>query len=98
MEKVIRLNREVWPDFDDLEWKEELGKLGITLRFLGAAGIEIKYDSDQYEPGLVRPDSVELYDPKTKTLLLTYVENFGFIEFYRKGQEEPVVTIKIIDL
>lgn len=98
MEKVIRLNREILPDFDDLDWKKGLEKLGIKIKFLLSDGIEIRYDSDQYEPGLVRPDSVEFYDPKTKELLLSYVENFEDIEFYRGKEKEPIVSIKIIDI
>ena len=98
MEKVIRLNREVLPDFDDLEWREKLGRVGIKLKFLLSDGLEIRYDSDQYEPGLIRPDSVEFYDPKTKAFLLSYIENFGFIEFYLGRSEEPFVRIKILDI
>jgi len=98
MEKVIRLNREVLPDFDDLIWKEELKKLGIQIKFLLSDGVEIRYDSDQYDAGLIRPDSIEFYDPKTRSLILSYVENFGNIEFYRDQEEEPIVKIKIIDL
>ena len=98
MEKVIKLNREILPDFDDLDWKKDLEKLGIKIKFLLSDGIEIRYDSDQYEPGLVRPDSVEFYDPKTKELLLSYVENFENIEFYRGKEKEPIVSIKIIDI
>lgn len=98
MEKVIKLNREILPDFDDLDWKKDLEKLGIKIKFLLSDGIEIRYDSDQYEPGLVRPDSVEFYDPKTKELLLSYVENFENIEFYCGKEKEPIVSIKIIDV
>lgn len=97
MEKTIRLNREVWPDCDDLKWKDTLAKFGISLKFRFSDGIELGYPADILEPGLIRSDSVEFYDTKTKTLVLSYIENFGRIEFYRANEADPIVSIKILE-
>lgn len=97
MEKSIRLNRAIYPDFEDLEWKTKLENVGLKIRFLVDEGIELKYDDNKLEPYKKGEDSVEFYDPKTRRLMYSYVENFGYLEFYRGMESEPFVKIEIID-
>ena len=94
----IHLNREILPDFDDIVWKTELERFGIALEFLLSDGIIIEYDDEVYESRIIGQDGVEFYNTKDRSLALSYVENFGNIEFYQAHEEEPIIKIPIIDL
>ena len=96
--KEIKLNRSVWPDYEDIGWREKLNKLGLELKFLLDDGILLSYDSQKYEPTIIGQDGVDFYDPRTKSLVISYIENFGYIEFILRGEKEPIVRIPILDL
>ena len=94
---VIRLNREVLPDYDDLEWKKLLEPFGVSVKFLLSDGVEIRYP-ETLQPRKVGEDAVEFYDTKSLALVLTYIENFGYVEFYRGKETKPFLEIKILEL
>lgn len=95
--KEIRLNRSVLPDYDDINWRSQLKKLGLGINFLLDDGVILSYDSQQYEAVIIGQDGVDFYDPKTKSLVVSYVENFGYIEFIMYGEEEPFIKIPILE-
>jgi len=99
MEKAtVLLNRSVIPDYEDIKWRDELKKYGLSVNFLFDGGVQLIYDSDRYDARVIGQDSVEFYDTKTKTLAISYIENFGNIEFYIKSEKDPILRIPILDL
>lgn len=98
MRTNIVLPHPLIPDIESMEWRDILKKgFDIDLYFLIDDGICIEYDDEKLEPLMVKGDSVEFYEPKSKALILKYVENFGQIEFYKGLSREPFLEIKIID-
>lgn len=86
----------IYPGYDDLEWKKELKKFDIDLKFLLDDGIEFTYP-ETLEPWEC-PGNLSFFDAKTKSRVLTYVENFGKIQFFGPtSEEDPILEITIYD-
>lgn len=90
----VRVGRNIYPDFDDLKWKEVLEKFGIKVNFLLDDGVVLEYP-ENLEP-YPTPGDVSFYDTRDKTRVLTWCENFGEIEI-TGPKEEVIATIKILD-
>lgn len=93
--RQVRVGRNIYPDFDDLRWKEVLGRFGITANFLLDDGVVLEYP-ENLEPSQC-PGDVSFYDTMTKTRVLTWCENFGEIEITGPEEDEIIATIKILD-
>lgn len=93
-ENKVILSREIYPDLDNTDYKEILGRYGIGIKFLFADGIMITYPSN-LEPYKASEDSVSFYDTRTKTPVIQYIEDFGSIKFI--AGDEEILSIPIID-
>lgn len=95
-QRKVRVGKNIYPDFDDLDWKEKLGRFGIGVNFLLDDGVVLSYP-ENLEP-FPSPGDVSFYDTRTKQRVLTWCENFGQIEIFGPLDEnEPISVIKILD-
>ncbi len=94
-DRKIRVGKNIYPDFDDLNWKKVLGTFGIEVNFLLDDGVVLEYP-ENLEP-FPCPGDVSFYDTRTKSRILTWCENFGEIEITGPKDEEIIATIKILD-
>lgn len=94
--RKVRVGRNIYPDFEDLEWQTTLRKFGIEVNFLLDDGVVLSYP-ENLEP-FSSPGDVSFYDTRTKQRVVTWCENFGQIEVFGPlSEDEPIATIKILD-
>ena len=81
--KTIRLCKNIYPDFDNIDEEELerfLGVLRLKLDYLLDDGIMITYPEEDLEPYQVGSDSIYLRNTTTKDPVLHIYESFDFIE------------------
>lgn len=95
--RKVRVGKNIYPDFDDLGWKEVLKKYGIEVNFLLDDGVVLSYP-ENLEP-FECPGDVSFYEARDKTRVLTWCENFGSIQIFGPGEDDEnlIAEIKILD-
>lgn len=95
-QRKVRVGKNIYPDFDDLEWQKALQRFRIEVKFLLDDGVVLSYP-ENLEP-FPSPGDVSFYDTRTKQRVVTWCENFGQIEIFGPmSEDEPIAVIKILD-
>lgn len=81
MKLTDKIGHDIFINFDSDEegLNKFLSRYGIEIIWLFEDGVRFRYPDDLITKDY--PGNLSFYDPTTNSLILTYLENFGALEF-----------------